>query len=94
MFFCSSAHLISAANCYILWIGEGFAGSSKGCFVMSVQRSHFRLYLSITLIVVFVLSLAAPGDATRAVERGNLQGWEILSLLLVLIASLFHADWR
>ena len=51
---------------------------------MNVQRAHFRRYLSITLIVLFVLTLAALGYATWAVERGNLQGWEMLLNVLIL----------
>lgn len=51
---------------------------------MDVQRSHFRLYLSITLVVLFILTLAALAIATWAVERGNLQGWEMLVNVLIL----------
>lgn len=51
---------------------------------MDVQRSHFRLYLSITLVVLFILTLAALGIATWTVERGNLQGWEMLVNVLIL----------
>src|SRR5512139_1576314 len=76
--------LISAVNCYILRVGETFAGSSKGGFVMDVQRSHFRRYLSISLVVLFMLTLAALGYATWTIERENLQGWEMLLNLLIL----------
>ena len=51
---------------------------------MNVQRSHFRRYLSIALIVLFMLTLAALGIATWTVERGNLQGWEMLVNVLIL----------
>lgn len=51
---------------------------------MDVQRSHFRRYLSITLVVLFMLTLAALGYATWAVEGENLQGWEMLLNVLIL----------
>lgn len=51
---------------------------------MDAQRSHFRQYLSITLVLLFLLSLAALGYAAWQVERGYQQGWMILLNLLVL----------
>ena len=58
---------------------------------MDTQRSHFHRNLLITLVVLFVLTLAALGYAIWTAERGNMQEWEmllnipILSIPLVLI---------
>jgi hypothetical protein len=58
---------------------------------MDTQKSHFHRNLLITLVVLFVLSLAAFVYAVWAGERANMLGWEmllnipILSIPLVLI---------
>src|SRR5512139_2580799 len=58
---------------------------------MDTQKSHFHRNLLITLVVLFVLTLAALVYAIWAAERANLVGWEmllnipILSIPLVLI---------
>jgi hypothetical protein len=51
---------------------------------MDAQRSHFQRGLSLTLIVLFVLTLIALSYATWTVERENLQGWEMLLNVLIL----------
>jgi hypothetical protein len=51
---------------------------------MDAQRSHFRRNLSIALIVLFILTLAALGYVTWTVEQENLQGWEMLLNVLIL----------
>jgi hypothetical protein len=51
---------------------------------MNEHRSDFRRYLSIILIVLFILTLAALGYATWTVERDNLQGWEMLLNVLII----------
>jgi len=58
---------------------------------MDTQKSHFHRNLLITLIVLFVLTLAVFGYAIWAAERANMLGWEmllnipILSIPLVLL---------
>jgi hypothetical protein len=58
---------------------------------MEPQKSHFHRYLLLTLVLLFVLTLAALGYAIWAAERANMAGWEmllnipILSIPLVLI---------
>ncbi len=58
---------------------------------MEPQKSHFQRNLLITLVVLFVLTLAAFVYAIWAGERANMVGWEmllnipILSIPLVLI---------
>jgi hypothetical protein len=51
---------------------------------MEPQKSHFHRNLWITLVVLFVLSLAALGYATWVAERGNLQGWQMLLNIPIL----------
>jgi hypothetical protein len=57
---------------------------------MEPQRSQFHRSLLVSLVVLFILTLAALSYATWTVERGNMQGWEmllnvpILSIPLVL----------
>jgi hypothetical protein len=63
---------------------------------MDTQKSHFHRNLLITLIILFVLTLAAFGYAIWAAERANMVGWEmllnipILSIPLVLIYGSFY----
>jgi hypothetical protein len=58
---------------------------------MDTQKSHFHRNLLITLIVLFVLTLAAFVYAVWAGEQANMLGWEmllnipILSIPLILI---------
>jgi hypothetical protein len=75
--------LIPAADCIILFLGEK-TGYLRGGFVMDTQRSHFQRNLSITLVLLFVLTLAALSYATWTVEREHLQKWEMLLNILIL----------
>jgi len=58
---------------------------------MNTQKSHFHRNLLITLVVLFVLTLAAFVYAIWAGEQANMLGWEmllnipILSIPLILI---------
>ena len=58
---------------------------------MDTQKSNFHRNLLITLIVLFVLTLAVIAYAIWAAEQANMLGWEmllnipILSIPLVLI---------
>ena len=51
---------------------------------MDTHASYFQRNLSITMVLLFVLTLAALGYATWAVEQNNLQGWEMLLNVLIL----------
>jgi len=63
---------------------------------METQKSHFHRNLSIILVLLFVLSLAAFVYAIWLAERANLVGWEmllnipILSIPLLLIYGSFY----
>jgi hypothetical protein len=58
---------------------------------MDMQKSHYQRNLLITLVVLFVLSLAAFVYTVWAAERAHMAGWEmllnipILSIPLILI---------
>ena len=64
---------------------------------MDTQKSHFQRNLLITLVILFVLALAAFVYAVWAGERANMLGWEmlinipILSIPLVLIFGSVYA---
>jgi hypothetical protein len=68
-----------------------FPATRKEGFAMNTQKSHFHRNLLTTLVVLFVITLAAFVYAIWAGERANMPGWEmllnipILSIPLVLI---------
>jgi hypothetical protein len=51
---------------------------------METHKSQFQRTLTVSLVVLFLLTLAALSYATWTVERENLQGWEMLLNVLIL----------